>query len=168
MPNKLSIAESHVLESIQDAAFDVPGVLPAARGLSHLGEHALGWMRGTWGQFGQAAPGGVDSDRCRGVYRARGKRGAQAHRAAQAARLFLRARWGQNPLAPILPVLACYLHHGLFGGPVPPDGVQGTACGSAGDDGIAYGARGALSNRYRCGRSHWRCYRAGNDEGKDA
>ena len=44
MPNKLSIAESRVLESIQNAAFDVPGVLPAARGLSHLGEHALGWL----------------------------------------------------------------------------------------------------------------------------
>ena len=44
MPNKLSIAESRVLESIQNAAFDVPGVVPTARGLSHLGEHALGWM----------------------------------------------------------------------------------------------------------------------------
>ncbi|PIS62716.1 hypothetical protein AZH46_07410 [Corynebacterium striatum] len=44
MPSKLSVAESHVLESIQNAAFDVPGVVPAARGLSHLGEHALGWM----------------------------------------------------------------------------------------------------------------------------
>ncbi|MBK4148686.1 phosphatase PAP2 family protein [Corynebacterium macginleyi] len=44
MPNKLSIAESRVLESIQNAAFDVPGILPTARGLSHLGEHALGWM----------------------------------------------------------------------------------------------------------------------------
>ena len=44
MPNKLSIAESRVLESIQNAAFDVPGVVPTARGLSHLGEHALGWL----------------------------------------------------------------------------------------------------------------------------
>ncbi|ART20420.1 phosphatase PAP2 family protein [Corynebacterium striatum] len=47
MPSKLSdlsVAESHILESIQKAAFDVPGVLPTARGLSHLGEHALGWM----------------------------------------------------------------------------------------------------------------------------
>ena len=44
MPNKLSIAESRVLESIQNAAFDVPGVVPSARGLSHLGEHALGWL----------------------------------------------------------------------------------------------------------------------------
>lgn len=44
MPSKLSVAESHVLEKIQDVAFDAPGVLPAARGLSHFGEHALGWM----------------------------------------------------------------------------------------------------------------------------
>ena len=42
MPNKLSVAESRVLESIQGAAFDVPGVIPTARGLSHWGEHALG------------------------------------------------------------------------------------------------------------------------------
>lgn len=44
MPSKLSVAESHVLEKIQDVAFDAPGVLPTARGLSHFGEHALGWM----------------------------------------------------------------------------------------------------------------------------
>ncbi|MDO5033135.1 phosphatase PAP2 family protein [Corynebacterium sp.] len=44
MPNKLSVAESHILEAIQNVAFDVPGVLPAARGLSHFGEHALGWL----------------------------------------------------------------------------------------------------------------------------
>ena len=43
-PNKLSTAESHILESIQNVAFDTPGVLPTARGLSHMGEHALGWM----------------------------------------------------------------------------------------------------------------------------
>ena len=44
MPSKLSVAESHLLEKIQDVAFDAPGILPAARGLSHFGEHALGWM----------------------------------------------------------------------------------------------------------------------------
>ena len=44
MPSKLSVAESHILEKIQDVAFDAPGILPAARGLSHFGEHALGWM----------------------------------------------------------------------------------------------------------------------------
>lgn len=42
--SQLNDAESHVLKAIQDVAFDVPGVLPTARGLSHLGEHALGWI----------------------------------------------------------------------------------------------------------------------------
>src|SRR5699024_4227599 len=41
---KSRTAESHNLESIKNVAFDAPCVLPAARGLSHLGEHALGWM----------------------------------------------------------------------------------------------------------------------------
>jgi len=60
MPSKLSEAESRVLESIQGAVFDVPGVLPTARGLSHWGEHALGWM-------GTAAVGaGVDKRRREG------------------------------------------------------------------------------------------------------
>ncbi|MDY3128203.1 MAG: phosphatase PAP2 family protein [Corynebacterium sp.] len=36
--------ESHILEAIQSVAFDVPGVVTTARGLSHFGEHALGWM----------------------------------------------------------------------------------------------------------------------------
>lgn len=44
MPSKLSVAESHILEKIQDVAFDASGVLPTARVLSHFGEHALGWM----------------------------------------------------------------------------------------------------------------------------
>ncbi|QPK79014.1 phosphatase PAP2 family protein [Corynebacterium lizhenjunii] len=41
---RLSQRESHVLEAIQTVAYDAPGILPAARGLSHFGEHALGWM----------------------------------------------------------------------------------------------------------------------------
>lgn len=43
-PSSWSVAESRVLEAIQNVAYDAPGVLPAARGLSHFGEHALGWM----------------------------------------------------------------------------------------------------------------------------
>ncbi len=35
--------EAAVLVAIQNAIADRPGVLPAARGLSHFGEHALGW-----------------------------------------------------------------------------------------------------------------------------
>ncbi len=43
-PSAFSVAESHVLEKLQAVAFDKPGVVPVARGLSHFGEHALGWM----------------------------------------------------------------------------------------------------------------------------
>ncbi|MCH5643366.1 phosphatase PAP2 family protein [Gordonia sp. ABSL49_1] len=36
--------EVAALVAIQDALADSPGVLPAARGLSHVGEHAFGWL----------------------------------------------------------------------------------------------------------------------------
>ncbi|MFC0316207.1 phosphatase PAP2 family protein [Gordonia phosphorivorans] len=36
--------EELILIGVQAALAGRPGVLPAARGLSHLGEHALGWM----------------------------------------------------------------------------------------------------------------------------
>ncbi|MCK7643195.1 phosphatase PAP2 family protein [Corynebacterium sp. CCM 8835] len=36
--------ESDVLVGIQDTLYDAPATLPVARGLSHFGEHALGWM----------------------------------------------------------------------------------------------------------------------------
>ncbi|MEP9417362.1 phosphatase PAP2 family protein [Gordonia sp. VNQ95] len=36
--------EAAALVAIQGALADRPGVLPAARGLSHVGEHALGWL----------------------------------------------------------------------------------------------------------------------------
>ncbi|KQB83461.1 phosphatase PAP2 family protein [Corynebacterium lowii] len=36
--------EASVLVGLQKATSHIPGVLPAARGLSALGEHALGWM----------------------------------------------------------------------------------------------------------------------------
>ncbi len=41
---RLNYTESRILEAIQSVAFDQPGVLETARGLSHFGEHALGWM----------------------------------------------------------------------------------------------------------------------------
>ncbi|AKK12050.1 phosphatase PAP2 family protein [Corynebacterium uterequi] len=44
MPNNQDAREADVLVAIQSALFDVPGVVPSARGLSHLGEHALGWL----------------------------------------------------------------------------------------------------------------------------
>lgn len=36
--------ESRVLVALQDVLFDTPGVLPTALGMSHFGEHALGWF----------------------------------------------------------------------------------------------------------------------------
>lgn len=36
--------ESDLLVAIQDKALNIPNVQAAARGLSHFGEHALGWM----------------------------------------------------------------------------------------------------------------------------
>lgn len=40
----MSSKEVDILRGIQGVLYDVPGVLPTARGLSHFGEHALGWM----------------------------------------------------------------------------------------------------------------------------
>ncbi|SIS21187.1 phosphatase PAP2 family protein [Williamsia sterculiae] len=42
--NVSSVSETELLVSVQDALTDRPGVVPTARGLSHFGEHALGWM----------------------------------------------------------------------------------------------------------------------------
>ncbi|MFW0789749.1 phosphatase PAP2 family protein [Gordonia sp. CPCC 205333] len=36
--------ESAILVAVQSALVDQPGVIPAARGLSHFGEHSLGWL----------------------------------------------------------------------------------------------------------------------------
>lgn len=36
--------EDAVLVAVQSAVADRPGVLPLARGLSHFGEHSLGWL----------------------------------------------------------------------------------------------------------------------------
>lgn len=36
--------ESRLLVALQTALADKPGVLPIARGMSHFGEHALGWF----------------------------------------------------------------------------------------------------------------------------
>lgn len=36
--------EARLLTHLQNVAFDRPGVLPAARGLSRFGEHSLGWL----------------------------------------------------------------------------------------------------------------------------
>ncbi|MDO4929161.1 MAG: phosphatase PAP2 family protein [Corynebacterium sp.] len=38
------LGESQILIAIQDVLYERPGIPAAARGLSHFGEHALGWM----------------------------------------------------------------------------------------------------------------------------
>ncbi|WP_372497633.1 phosphatase PAP2 family protein [Tomitella gaofuii] len=38
-----AVAETPVLAAVQDVLIDRPGVLATARGMSHFGEHALGW-----------------------------------------------------------------------------------------------------------------------------
>ncbi|MDO5372246.1 MAG: phosphatase PAP2 family protein [Corynebacterium glutamicum] len=40
----MSNKEVQILVAIQDQLMDAPGVLPTARGLSLLGEHAAGWL----------------------------------------------------------------------------------------------------------------------------
>ncbi|GAA3948103.1 phosphatase PAP2 family protein [Gordonia caeni] len=72
--------EEAILVQIQSAFADRPVVLPAARGLSHLGEHALGWM-------GLAAAGAVlaareGDDRRRRDYVAAGVGAFGAHAAS--------------------------------------------------------------------------------------
>ncbi|GAB3947130.1 phosphatase PAP2 family protein [Corynebacterium tapiri] len=50
MPNKpasvekLEAVESDLLVKIQDVALNVPGITSGARTLSHVGEHAAGWL----------------------------------------------------------------------------------------------------------------------------
>lgn len=46
--------EADLLVDLQGAIGDIPGILPFARGLSHFGEHSLGW-------FGLAGLGAVAS-----------------------------------------------------------------------------------------------------------
>ncbi len=38
------MTEIDLLVGVQKALYDRPGVRPASRGLSHLGEHSLGWL----------------------------------------------------------------------------------------------------------------------------
>ncbi|WP_026918500.1 phosphatase PAP2 family protein [Gordonia shandongensis] len=39
-----AVGEDAILVAVQDALADRPGVLSTARGLSHVGEHSLGWL----------------------------------------------------------------------------------------------------------------------------
>ena len=67
--------EDAVLVAVQSALADRRGVLPVARGLSHFGEHSLGWL-------GLAALGALLSPRHRRDYLAAGVGAFLAHAAA--------------------------------------------------------------------------------------
>jgi len=67
--------EDAVLVAVQSALADKPGVLPAARGLSHFGEHSLGWLA-------LAALGALLSKSKRREYLAAGAGAFLAHAAA--------------------------------------------------------------------------------------
>lgn len=44
MSSKSNAREVEILQAVQGALYDAPGALLVARGLSHFGEHALGWV----------------------------------------------------------------------------------------------------------------------------
>ena len=83
--DRLNHAESRILESIQSVAFDAPGVVPTARGLSHFGEHALGWM-------GLAAAGAVIDKRRRRGWVTTGAAAFTAHAASVVLKRIVRSR----------------------------------------------------------------------------
>ena len=66
--------------AVQSALADRPGVLAAARALSHFGEHSIGWLAvsALGALLATAAASGVAGRRGRGVRRAR-RRGASSN-----------------------------------------------------------------------------------------
>ncbi|GAA2061097.1 phosphatase PAP2 family protein [Williamsia deligens] len=70
--------EVAALIAIQGAVADAPGVLPAARGLSHLGEHALGWLVAAGVGFSVATVRGDEAARVRWAQAGIGAFGAHA------------------------------------------------------------------------------------------
>ncbi|WPF66023.1 MULTISPECIES: phosphatase PAP2 family protein [unclassified Corynebacterium] len=83
-------SEADILVAVQKVAADRPGVLPAARGLSAFGEHALGWM-------GIAAAGaGVDAPRRREWLRV-GAAAVASHAASIAIKRVVRRKRPHDP-----------------------------------------------------------------------
>lgn len=83
-------AEAGVLERIQGLLFDAPGVLPAARGMSHFGEHALGWM-------GISAAGAAVDKQRRRKWLAMGAGAFTAHAASVVLKRIVRRRRPDDP-----------------------------------------------------------------------
>ncbi|KWX67413.1 phosphatase PAP2 family protein [Mycobacterium sp. NAZ190054] len=82
--------EDAVLVAVQRALADRPGVLPAARGLSHFGEHSLGWVA-------IAALGALLSPRRRRGYLAAGAGAFVAHAAAVVIKRVVRRQRPHHP-----------------------------------------------------------------------
>lgn len=91
--------EEAVLVRVQSALAGRRGVLPAARGLSHLGEHSLGWM-------GLAAAGGLLAVRAGDTPRARryAEAGVGAFGAHAASVVIKRIVWRKRPHHPEIAV----------------------------------------------------------------
>ena len=56
------LGESDLRVALQKQLTDKPGVLPTARGMSHFGEHALGWMGSAALGYGLAVAQGKPAD----------------------------------------------------------------------------------------------------------
>lgn len=86
----MSNTEVDVLVGIQDKLFDVPGVLPTARTLSHFGEHSLGWM-------GLSAAGAIVDKRKRRQWVALGAGAFSAHAASVVLKRIVRRKRPHDP-----------------------------------------------------------------------
>lgn len=86
----MSSKEVDILRGIQGALYDVPGVLPTARGLSHFGEHALGWM-------GVSAAAAVADKRKRRKWIAMGAGAFTAHAASVVLKRIVRRQRPHDP-----------------------------------------------------------------------
>ncbi|GAA4386149.1 phosphatase PAP2 family protein [Tsukamurella soli] len=83
-------SEETALVAVQALLVDRPGVLPAARGLSHFGEHALGWM-------GAAALGALLDRRHRQEYVTAGVGAFGAHAASVVIKRIVRRKRPDHP-----------------------------------------------------------------------
>lgn len=88
--NSWDSAEAGILSTLQGTLFDAPGVLPAARGMSHFGEHALGWM-------GIAGAGAAVDKRRRRKWLAMGAGAFTAHAASVVLKRIVRRRRPNDP-----------------------------------------------------------------------
>ncbi len=86
----MSSKEVDVLRAVQAKLYEAPGVLPTARGLSHFGEHALGWM-------GISAAGAAVDGKRRRKWLAMGAGAFTAHAASVVIKRIVRRRRPHDP-----------------------------------------------------------------------